>query len=83
MFSVAPNIVFVPDMTQNAERKHRTQNTNTAHIRLQMGRVLVAQGATLFIIKPSIVPIYFEIFGTRDKKIIFPEIRFYPHEMRF
>ena len=35
MFSVVPNIVLVPNMTQNAERKHRTQNTNTAHIRLQ------------------------------------------------
>ena len=33
MFSVAPNIVLAPNMTQNAERKHRTQNTNTAHIR--------------------------------------------------
>ena len=33
MFSVVPNIVFAPNMTQNAERKHRTQNTNTAHIR--------------------------------------------------
>ena len=35
MFSMAPNIVLVPNMTQNAERKHRTQNTNTAHIRLR------------------------------------------------
>ena len=35
---MVPNIVFAPNMTQNAERKHRTQNTNTAHIRLpQMG----------------------------------------------
>ena len=33
MLSVAPNIVFAPNMTQNAERKHRTQNTNTAHFR--------------------------------------------------
>ena len=33
MFSVAPNIVFVPNMTQNAERKHRTQDTNTANFR--------------------------------------------------
>ena len=33
MLSVAPNIIFVPNMTQNAERKHRTQNTNTAHFR--------------------------------------------------
>ena len=31
MFSVAPNIVFAPNMTQNAERKHRTQDTNTAN----------------------------------------------------
>ena len=31
MFSAAPNIVLAPNMTQNAERKHRTQNTNTAH----------------------------------------------------
>ena len=35
MLSVAPNIVFAPNMTQNAERKHRTQNTNTAPIRPQ------------------------------------------------
>ena len=35
MFSVAPNIVLVPDMMQNAERKHRTQDTNTAPIRPQ------------------------------------------------
>ena len=35
MFSVVPNIVLAPNMMQNAERKHRTQNTNTAHIRLQ------------------------------------------------
>ena len=33
MFSVAPNILLAPNMTQNAERKHRTQNTNTAHFR--------------------------------------------------
>ena len=33
MLSVAPNIVFAPNMMQNAERKHRTQNTNTAPIR--------------------------------------------------
>ena len=33
MLSVAPNIVFAPNMMQNAERKHRTQNTNTAHFR--------------------------------------------------
>ena len=33
MFSVAPNIVLAPNMTQNAERKHRTQDTNIAPIR--------------------------------------------------
>ena len=33
MFSVAPNIVLAPNMTQNAERKHRTQDTNTANFR--------------------------------------------------
>ena len=30
-FSVAPNIVLAPNMTQNAERKHRTQDTDTAN----------------------------------------------------
>ena len=30
---MAPNILLAPNMTQNAERKHRTQNTNTAHNR--------------------------------------------------
>ena len=39
MFSMAPNIVLVPNMTQNAERKHRTQDTNTAPIRPQARRV--------------------------------------------
>ena len=33
MFSVAPNIVLVPNMTQNTERKHRTQDRDTAHFR--------------------------------------------------
>ena len=33
MFSMAPNIVFVPNMMQNTERKHRTQDTNTANFR--------------------------------------------------
>ena len=35
MFSVAPNIVLAPNMMQNAERKHRTQDANTAPIRPQ------------------------------------------------
>ena len=33
MFSVVPNIVLAPNMTQNTERKHRTQDTNTANFR--------------------------------------------------
>ena len=40
MFSVAPNILLAPNMTQNAERKHRTQDANTAHNRLL--RILVS-----------------------------------------
>ena len=35
MFSVAPNILLAAHMTQNAERKHRTQDANTAHNRLR------------------------------------------------
>ena len=35
MFSVAPNILLAPNMTQNAERKHRTQDANTAHNQLR------------------------------------------------
>ena len=31
MLSMAPNIVFVPNITQNAEHRHRRQDTNTAH----------------------------------------------------
>ena len=31
MFSVATNIVLAPNMTQYAERKHRTQDAITAH----------------------------------------------------
>ena len=30
---MAPNICLVPNMTQNAERKHMTQDTNTANFR--------------------------------------------------
>ena len=33
MFSMAPNIVLAPNMTQNVERKHRMQDTNTANFR--------------------------------------------------
>ena len=39
MFSVAPNIVLAPNMTQNAERKHRTQDTNTANFRSFQKRI--------------------------------------------
>ena len=31
MFSMATNIVLAPNMMQNAEHKHRTQDANTAH----------------------------------------------------
>ena len=31
MFSVAPNIVLVPNMMQNAERRTQTQNTKHKH----------------------------------------------------
>ena len=43
MFSVVPNIVLAPNMTQNAERKHRTQDTNTAPIRPQLAHAYVLQ----------------------------------------
>ena len=43
MFSVAPNIVLVPNMTQNTERKHRTQDTNTAPIRPQPKGILAIE----------------------------------------
>ena len=33
MLSMAPNIVFAPNIMQNAEHRHRTQDTNTAHFR--------------------------------------------------
>ena len=37
---MAPNIVFAPNITQNAEHRHRTQDTNTAHFRTYSVRVL-------------------------------------------
>ena len=46
MLSMAPNIVFVPNITQNAERKHRTQNTNTVHFRTQLNRLFCANEHT-------------------------------------
>ena len=33
---MVPNIVFAPNITQNAEHRHWTQNTNTAHNRLPL-----------------------------------------------
>ena len=41
MFSVAPNILLAPNMTQNAERKHRTQDANTAHNRPPIEMVIL------------------------------------------
>ena len=43
MFSVAPNIVLAPNMTQNAERRRRMQNANTAHIRLRSLMAVLSQ----------------------------------------
>ena len=40
MFSMVPNILLAPNMTQNAERKHRTQDANTAHNRLLLDVVI-------------------------------------------
>ena len=40
MFSVAPNIVLAPNITQNAERKHRAQNANTANFRSLLNGIL-------------------------------------------
>ena len=49
MFSVAPNIVLTPNMTQNAERKHRTQDTNTAPIRPRVRQSLPWGWSYLFL----------------------------------
>ena len=46
MFSVAPNILLAPNMTQNAERKHRTQDANTAHNRLRILALAYPSGQT-------------------------------------
>ena len=40
MLSMAPNIVFAPNITQNAEHRHRTQDTNTAHFRTSTSAVM-------------------------------------------
>ena len=50
MFSVAPNIALAPNMTQNAERKHRTQDANTAHIRPLFQWILLGGKMTLFFV---------------------------------
>ena len=67
MFSVAPNIVLAPNMTQNAERKHRTQNTNTAHIRLQniLNPILMINFldcTNLIIVKKCAIACFFTFF---------------------
>ena len=43
MFSVVPNILLAPNMTQNAERKHRMQDANTAHNRLPVQQLFNIQ----------------------------------------
>ena len=57
MFSVAPNILLAPNMTQNAERKHRTQNTNTAHFQSSLQLKLAGGGdpASMFRCKKVIM----------------------------
>ena len=62
MFSVAPNILLAPNMTQNAERKHRTQDANTAHNRLryrlrgrQMNVTELKGSDLLYIMKFSVI----------------------------
>ena len=47
MFSVVPNIVFAPNMTQNAERKHRMQDTNTANFRSSNASVQIETVASM------------------------------------
>ena len=47
MFSVVPNIVFVPNVMQNAERKHRTQDTNTANFRSSNASVQIETVASM------------------------------------
>ena len=37
---MAPYIVFAPNMMQNAERKHRTQDTNTANFHSSVIQIL-------------------------------------------
>ena len=57
MFSVAPNIVFAPNMTQNAERKHRTQDTNTANFRSSLYHTFItAQRIKLIVTEQVIGP---------------------------
>ena len=47
MFSMAPNILLAPNMTQNAERKHRTQDANTTHFRSFDTHILIANSLTM------------------------------------
>ena len=56
MFSVAPNIVLAPNMTQNAERKHRTQNTNTAYFKSCQAWLKAIESFSVF-------PTYILFFG--------------------
>ena len=62
MFSVVPNILLAPNMTQNAERKHRTQDANTAHNRLRH------EVAGYFLC------LVFKYFGRLDMSWVAPEL---------
>ena len=56
---MAPNIVLAPNMTQNAERKHRTQDTDTANFRsyliLFCDSVILTNFATILFINSPFV----------------------------
>ena len=45
---MAPNILLAPHMTQNAERKHRTQDANTAHFRSSFKEIIIPYIVTGF-----------------------------------
>ena len=47
MLSVVPNIVFVPNIMQNTERKQRTQDANTAHFRTRQAPLMLPKSNKL------------------------------------
>ena len=49
MLSMAPNIVFAPNIMQNAEHRHWTQDTNAAHFRSFLKRSLAVMRSISFV----------------------------------